>query len=227
MNAVIVVPYRDDGDVRQRNWGYAQEFWLKLGIPIVVGSSPEDEPFDITKARNEALRGATERFPSWDVALMADADVVLGAWQQALYTLELACYGHLYVVAHNEVRYISERGTKMVLEGLPLEEAPLDDVARGTWETAFAFSHEIWEAVGGFDPRFRGFGHQVEAFFHAAQTLFGAGRQSGRCYHLWHPYSADVSPPAPENRALVERYWIATGHPEQMRALLDEYVVAA
>lgn len=222
MSAVIVVPYRDDGGIRRRTWIYTQRFWEQLGLPVVLGDSPADEPFDITKARNEGVRGATERFPDWDVVLMVDADVVLGSPKQALHAIELARYGFIYVTAHSELRYLSEEGTRQVLEGLPFDRAARDAVHAETWESAFAFTHEIWVAVGGFDSRFSGFGHQVEAFFHAAKTLFGAGRQTGPCYHLWHPYSADIAPPNRENRALVERYWAATDNPALMREVIAQ-----
>ena len=231
MKAVIVVPYRDDGGARERNWRIAAQWWLGLGLaPIVVGSSPENEPFDITKARNAAVAGATERWPDWDVVLMTDSDVILQFGVQAQAALNIAHETNDYVVAHSAVRYLGEDEMEIVASGwAPALLGDRDlETARLTWETCFAFSREVWETLGGFDPRFRGFGHQVEAFFHAAKTLFGTFRVAGDCYHLWHPYSADQpNPHLAANRALVERYWAASGDRIAMKALLAEYVVNA
>ena len=214
MKAVIVVPYRGTEPVRRQNWATARSWWGQLGIPIYTGDSDEDRPFDVTQARNAAVRRAIEQ-EDWEVALMADADVVLGRHSQARAALSESLTTHRYVVAHSEVHYFG-----------PSHE--LEEITGNTWETAFAFTRAMWDVMGGFDPRFRGFGHQVEAFFHAAKTLFGAGRILGRCDHLWHPYSADQpNPHLAENRALVERYWAASGDRVAMHDLLSEYAVRA
>lgn len=224
MNGVVIVPFRPTDERRQRNWEYAERWWRELGFPICEGDGPSSEPFDITAARNAAVEGAIQTHPEWEIAFMVDADVVLGAHQQALYAAELAMYGSRYVVCHSEIRYLSEAGSDWVLEGGPIDRGGFEDIHSETWESAFVFSREVWVGIGGFDPRFRGFGHQVEGFFRAAQTLFGASRQTGRCYHLWHTYSANLKNPYLEdNAALVERYRQASGNRELMLALLCEY----
>lgn len=234
MKAVIVVPYRgvgmwhEAGELRVRNWRYARDFWRLLKLPVVSGDSPVGERFDVTKARNAAVREATDSHPDWEVALMADADVFLDSLEQAHIALQVAHETGAYVVAHSELWYLGPTESNHVIRGMAASSARRVQITGATWETAFAFSRELWEDVGGFDPRFRGFGHQVEAFFHACSTLAGNRRIEGRCYHLWHPYSAESPhPDLPANRELVERYWTASGDEPAMRALLAEYAVAA
>lgn len=228
MNAVICVPYRDDGAFRKRNWEAVQNWWLSLGYPVVVSGGPKAEAFDITKARNQVVAGVPVNFPDWDVALMTDADVVLSAPSQVNAALALARRTGQYVVAHDRLLYLSPKGSSSVALGRPAGMGELEMEVRETWETCFAFSRELWETIGGFDPRFRGFGHQVEAFFYASETLFGVDRVAGPCYHLWHPYSADaLNLDLPANRELVERYWSASGKPDAMHELLGEHRGAA
>lgn len=228
MNAVIVVPFRPDGEIRSRNWEYAEHWWRQLELPICEGDGPRNEDFDITRARNAAVASATDAYPDWEVALMTDTDVVLGSPATALRAIDAAYALNQYVVAHDRMAYLGDVGTmRVVNDGDPPARRALFEI-RSTWETVFAFTREMWEAIGGFDPRFRGFGHQVEAFFHAAKTLYVADRILGPCYHLWHPYSADQeNPHLAANRELVERYWAASGDEDAMRELLIEYVVAA
>lgn len=215
MRAVICVPYRDDDPVRAGNWAYARKFWRELDLPICVADSPSDESFDITRARNAAVALADASVPQWEVALMTDADSYLGSLRQAEKALEWAYVSDRYIAAHDELRY---------LDG----QYKVEHAVIGTWETVFAFSRTLWLAVGGFDPRFRGFGHQVEAFFHAACTLRDARRVHGPCFHLWHPYSARIdNPHLAENRALVERYWSASGDADAMVEILSEFQVTA
>jgi hypothetical protein len=232
-NAVIVVPYRgssawrEAGETRRRNWEYARAWWSELGLPIFIGDSPANARFDVTKARNAALALATQMNPDWDVALMTDADAVLGSLNQAKAALGVAFATRGYVAAHSELRYLSPRGAAYAERGYAITEAAVEMTIAETWETVFAFPRDLWEEIGGFDPRFSGFGHQVEAFFHAATTLRGNDRITGPCYHFWHPYSADSPHPALKaNRALVERYWEAADNEAAMRELVSEYVVA-
>jgi hypothetical protein len=232
MNAVIVVPYggtyeHETGEVRRRNWRHASGWWSQLNLPIYTGAGPKGQSFDVTRGRNAAVAVATAVEPDWDVALMTDADAFLGDHEQARQALETALEAGTYVVAHNELRYIQPGDSERVTLGMPLDLVTNFEVKR-TWETVFAFTRVLWEEIGGFDPRFRGFGHQVEAFFHAATTLAGDGYSiAGPCWHLWHPYSADQpNPHLVENRRLVDRYWSASGDEPAMRALLAEFVVA-
>lgn len=227
MSAIIAVPFRGDGISRTQNWDFCREWWEVLGLPIVQGDSPSGEVFDITKARNAAVRNATEEHPSWEVLLMTDADVLLDSHHAATTAMQIAHLTDKYVVAHSQIMYLSPQGTKRIFAGVPAEMDHVEDMHRHTWETCFAFTRKTWEAVGGFDPRFRGFGHQVEAFFHACKTLFGADRVlAGTCYHFWHPYGADqFNPHLPVNRELIQRYWDASGDRDGMLELLAEYVV--
>jgi hypothetical protein len=218
VKAVILVPFRTDAAKRARNWKHARKQWEKLGLPIFEGNTIGG--FQRAEARNNAARAAGD----WNVALYADADIILGDLAQALAALLSAEKTGQYTVAYSKLSYLSERGTQQVVSGLdPLRAHKRDNPVGLTWECCFAVRRDIFDHVGGFDERFQGWGGQVAAFFYAYATFGGRERVFGDAYHLDHPLvDRTKDPHFKTNCALAGRYNAAVDDKAAMTEILKE-----
>lgn len=164
------------------------------------------------------LEGAYE-----DVVVIADADVVCDPTR----ALEQVRAGAPWAVPHDQVRRLDQTGTLAALrnfqldEDLPLDEPPYRGIECGGMVVA---KRETLLDVPP-DARFIGWGQEDECWAVALKELVGEPwRGTETLYHLWHP---------PQDRYtrvrgsiaswdLKIRYMDARGHPEQMRALVEE-----
>ena len=204
MKTAVCVLWHPGDPWREQVWRFTRERWRTHGFDPVTGSSPDG----LYAARNQAARDAGD----WDVALFADADIVLGTGQADLALREAHRTGG-YVAAYTVLHYLDETQTRQLVRG----RAPLWDHGRtGIWEAAFAITRGLWDELGGMDERFQGRMGQMTAFIHAAGTLATLSRVPGYAVHLWHP-PVTGREYAPD---LWARYTDATGHPDRMRELL-------
>jgi hypothetical protein len=218
VRAVVLVPFRPDGAERDRNWDFARELWHELGLPIFAAGN-EGPTFERAEARNIAAKSAG----AWDVALFADADVVLESVAQADAAIMRAYRTGAYTVAYSHLSYLTPDGTLDAIERGFIAPADWVDATAFTWECCFAVRRDLFDRVGGFDERFRGWGYQVSAFFYACGTLAGRERIEGRLFHLDHPLvDRDKEPHFLANAALAERYLAAVDDEAAMSALLGE-----
>lgn len=170
---------------------------------------------------NDAARG------TWDVAVIADADVVAEPVQVFQAVLRANAYGNL-VAAYDRFVGLNQRITDRILAG----------TEKGHWErgarfrslrhvsSLLAIRRDLWDEVGGFDERFVGWGEEDTAFASAARVLRGFERIEGNVYHLYHQRQSPhktLRPEWHEAKALSERYQAAQTT-EEMRALLAERV---
>jgi hypothetical protein len=223
-DVVILVGRRADGGHRDRLWAYCEEFWVReTGWPIFVGHYDEPGPFCLSVASNRAAAAAGD----WEVALYVGADVVLGSGDQARAAVgEAAGAGHL-VFAHDHYYSLSEAGMEDVLAGSSphgrLSEWP---AWSNTFSSALAVPRQLWDEVGGFDERFRGWGFEDLAFWSACCALTGSfDRVTGPVFHLYHerdPKTREASLEHAENEALGRRYLAAKGSRRKMKAILAE-----
>jgi hypothetical protein len=95
-------------------------------------------------------------------------------------------------------------------------------------ESAYGGIHivprRLWDASGGYDERFLGWGSEDAAFQFACTVLGGYKALRGDVYHLWHPMQPR-DPSTPQfgaNIALGARYR-AIHRPDRMRALIAEH----
>jgi glycosyltransferase involved in cell wall biosynthesis len=185
MKAVILVPFRTDNAERQANWDNVHKNLATLGIPIVEGDN-KGRVFERARARNVAA----ELAGNWDVALFCDADILVPRDQLEAALMRSYLTG-AYVVAYSHLHYLTRKGTEQRLRGGGVNSHPefceSDEMVGLTWECAYAVRRDIWDTVGGFDERFRGYGGQVAAFFYAYATFGGRSRINGNAYHMDHP----------------------------------------
>lgn len=189
MNVVVAVPYRPDFGHRDRLFTHLREhFWNNVGFRLLIGRN-DDDPFNRSAAVNTALAG------SWDVAVIADADTWVPA-RRLHEAVDLAWESDRLVAAFDAVVELSREGTEDVLCGrVGLGGSFSADRVRTreleTQSSMLAVSRFLWNSVGGFDERFRGWGAEDNAFWRACAIRGGEPeRLAGNAYHLWHPAAA-------------------------------------
>lgn len=238
----ILVPRRADNGIRDTIWAHLRQRWEALGYPVVEGHHDEREgPFNRSRAINRAARAAG----GWDVALILDGDVWVqphqleGAEMDALSTGRLA-FGHT-------AWWCTTAATRdAILNPLRLQrwwEHPVDyDLDRyDTWpdeawsirnpisySCVMAVRRDLWDAVGGFDERFQGWGAEDWAWHVSCEELAGPSlRQPEPVIHLHHPMCEEArAANAHERNALHDAnvqlgkaYYAARGHPNRLRRL--------
>lgn len=172
---VVWMPYRGDGDWRDRNFEVAHRQASSLGFPVVVADSG-DEPFSIARTWN---RCADER--PWDRAIRWAADFALVDPTTVLAALAV---DHHYVFAFDTCSTLDGAQTRQVHRGGPQPFEPTKLPFGGI----NVVTRSMWEDVGGFDPRFLGWGHEDRAFVHAVEVLHGPRLNvGGHMLNLWHP----------------------------------------
>ena len=226
----VLIPYRRVDDRRHKLYEWTKLQWRRMrtesNLQVVVGSCPAG-PWRKALAYADALERALG-----DIIVFADADCF---FPQAGEAINMLARGDSeWVRTADEVRRLTDLGTKAVLEGWTVQDAEqrfgLDEPAY-THEAAGAGTI-LWRADAErvpLDPRFEGWGHEDSAWADALTTLVGHGAYcpGSICYHLWHEPQARLSRVvgSRESLRLRRRYGRALGDVEAMTALLGEFQV--
>lgn len=183
---VVAIPYRPDFGHRDQLFTHLKDhYWNNIGFELLVGHN-SDGPFNRAKAINQALNC------DWDIAVIADADTWVPAKQlhQAILTARIT--GRL-VAAFDAVVELSRACTMEILHNITSLAGSFgaDKVRTRELETQssmLVIPRTLWDAVGGLDERFEGWGCEDNAFWKACDLHGGTPeRMSGNAYHLWHP----------------------------------------
>lgn len=227
VKVVTLVPRRAGDPHRDRLWEFCRSWWQAdhPDWPIVEGHH-DTGPFNRSAALNQAARG------DWDVAVVIDADIIANPTAAAT-AVDIAHGTGRLVISHHDRVMLNRRGTDQVLDGYrgPWRvKAMVETVYTDSVSCCLAIPRQAWDAVGGFDERFAGWGYEDSAFHIAVETLTGstAVRLASELFHLWHATSSEASKASPTcvaNRSRLERYQAAAGDPTTVRALLDEVAV--
>lgn len=179
MNVAVCVPWIDVGcEHRARALEFIQDWWTKLGIPVVYGTA-DGEHVNRAAARNDAARRTDA-----DILVFADADTFIEAEQFAAMVdraQETDCLVHGYTKHWLLTRSATSRAYygELVRGGTVLQNQP---------SGVIAVSRSLLNLVGGHDERFLGWGGEDRAFQLACNTMSGPGwRIQGDSFHLWHP----------------------------------------
>jgi GT2 family glycosyltransferase len=221
---VVLVPRRADHGPRDRLWRFVRAHWEDHHPFWVIHEGHHDEGlFNRSAAINLAASEAGE----WDLAVVVDADTLVGP-QQVAAALAVAWSVGRFTLAYDNFCYLNRRGTEKVLRGyLGAWEPYVEWSMPGTCSSAVVVTRELWAAVGGFDPGFVGWGMEDVAFSLACQALGdGLERIPGPIWHLHHPPSAENAdtPAFRANIERLERYRSAqgAGTPQAMTAVLRQ-----
>ena len=220
VKAVILVPRRADGGRRDLLWEYTRAHWEALGWPIFVGTH-DDGPFNAAAARNEAARLAGD----WEVAVFVDADSIMLDHEPVRKAVKIAAQSGQFLRPYNRY-WMTDAGGADAMMATGRRPTSGVRILRGgdAHGGVNIVPRRLWDDVGGYDERFRGWGSEDSAFEMACRTLGGFHQLPGEVFHLWHPISADRSTGDPgfqANVALRHRYERAQ-RASSMRALLDE-----
>jgi hypothetical protein len=220
MNVAVLVPRRADGARRDAVWAWVAERWAREhpDWPVIEGHH-DDGPFN----RSVAINRASQTAGKWDVAVIADADSFCGA-EQLLAAVDQAVATGTMVIAYEQYCYLNKAMSDRVMAGW-----------NGSWWDGVEFSltntcsnmnvitRKLWNAVGGFDEGFVGWGFEDCAFSVCCTAFGGLARVPGDVWHLWHQPSAENNKDSPEWQTGLDRlnrYSACEGDPKKLRELL-------
>lgn len=230
MRVSVVVPYRPDDGLRDAHWAKLCERW-RTAFPhwdVVTGTTHRSEgPWIKAVAAERAVRAADALEP--DVLVVADADVWLTPSSALAQAASLVHTGQAaWAVPHNQVRRLGLASSEHVLNGGRFGEhlALAERVYKGMVGGGIAvFSRQGWERIGGFDPRFKGWGGEDSALGRAADTLLGRHtRLDGTLWHFWHEPQQRISRTKGSQYSdnLLSTYRRCTGRPALMNSLIKK-----
>jgi hypothetical protein len=222
MRTVVLVPRRSDGGRRDVLWTWLAQRW-KQDRPDweVFEGHHNDGLFNRSAAINTAARAAGQ----WDVAVIADADSLAGA-DQLQQAVDLAATSGTMVIAYTRYVYLNRTMSDLILAGFTGSWWDgVEFTLANTCSTMVAVPRKLWNAVGGFDEGFVGWGWEDCAFSASCAALGGRTRIPGEVWHLWHPPSGENNQDSPEwqaGLARLNRYSACEEDPKKTRALLVE-----
>lgn len=212
--SVVWIPYRGDGDWRDRNFELAYAQASSLGLEVIVADSGH-EPFSIANTWNLCAELSP---PDWLIALRWAADFILVDVASAEEALEHPSH---YTFAFDRVTTLDRVQTAQMHRGETARHRP----GRLPFGGINKLTRAAWDAVGGYDPRFLGWGHEDRAFVHALEVLgYTRARVPGHMLNLWHPKrrhrpSDLYFTRRDANRRLLDEY-LEIADPADMRAYL-------
>jgi len=222
VNVEVVIPWRGGCPHRDRALAWVLGRWLDAGFAATVAETGGCGPWRKADAVNPAVAASGA-----DLVVVADADVWCDGITAAVAAVE---GGAPWAIPHRLVWRLDETASDEVTsDRLDLgrvwmahtEQTPYTGVAAGGMLVA---RRGVLVDVP-LDRRFAGWGGEDHAWGYALGTLHGQPwRGRAPLWHLWHPTPERVSRivGSQESEALRRRYWLAIGHRESMRAIVEE-----
>ena len=191
----VLVPFRANGprDVRIKSWKWIEQRWRHL-LPeaeICVGTDT-GQPFSKSVAVNDAYSKS-----HGDMLVIVDAD----SWIEEgnLMTGIRNAYARERLIVPWWTAYrLTKTDSEIIMKSDPAGENPVDtrmrENAAGTGPSpasaamVLCIQRVSFERVGGFDPRFRGWGSEDVSFGLSCWTLLGRNEYGmGEAFALYHP----------------------------------------
>ncbi len=219
----VLIPWRESSPDRKRifDWVLARCRALLPEAGISLADSGH-EVFNRGASINLAAREA-----KGDVFLISDADTFFHA-DQIHAAVQLLENQQTWVLPYETYVNLDAGSTERILAGPPTASVVAEDVTADFWlkdsvSGLIVLTKEDFEAMGGYDEAFRGWGHEDRAFEAAANTLVGpCQRLPAYCYHLDHePTMRFEQPEIGHNRLLAEEYRRVVGQRDAMKRLVN------
>lgn len=249
----ILVPFRDDGEHRSRVWRWLRRYWRAQGLDaeIIQGFDDGGNPFSKAVAVNQAATLARGH-----IFLVLDADAYMSAatLQRCADHIEtrsrsgtdtwLMPYNYLYRLAQDPtLRVLSSSPEDPAMPSTAVPHPRLLEIDYGGYDPSPNAGHQYgamammmprdgFYAVGGMDPRFRGWGSEDVSMLRSLDTLWGQHEVAvGPILHMWHERVGNNhlnrrwvgQPWEVANSRLAQRYATAYAEPEYMQGLADEH----
>jgi hypothetical protein len=216
----VIVPFRATTPERQTNWAWVRARYADHhpDWEIILAEQSAGE-WVKARALEPALAGAPD-----DVIVIADADL----WCDGLGpAVEAVRAGAGWAIPHGTVYRLSERATRLVLDGADphgQETQEDEDPYAATAGGGFIVSQRRTLLEIPPDPRFLGSSGMDVAWGFALRCLAGEPwRGTATAFHLWHPWDkrSDRVGGLPRSSLwLRRRYRVASHSPWLMRRLL-------
>jgi len=222
-NVSIIIPFQTDHGPREEAFEWIKRYYATVmpDAELCLGLYNGSE-INKAKAVNQAATKATK-----DIFVIADADIVYDP-EIIINAIELLKEA-AWVVPFTEIYDIPKQATKYLLRKQPKWplSVGIDECIKVNWiYEGFAGKLNVipranFEAAGGFDERFIGWGGEDDAFSHAVNTLCGKFVNcEGRLFHLWHPPAyTDTNH---NNQKLLNRYISASGNKYETLKIIKE-----
>ena len=189
----VLIPFRATfGSQRERILHRILQLWAQVpGVQLCLGTDggDGDELFSVARAFNAARSSA-----AGDRLLLVGADHVPPD-EQTLARILADLEVRPWIGVFAKTWQLTEGATEQVLAGAEPSTVAGQHTLIPSCEGIVALRADAWDAVGGMDARFVGYGPEDRAFRVALETAFpdGIGAGSGHVISLWHE-------PAPRDR---------------------------
>jgi len=179
--------------------------------------------------RSAAVNTAATLAGDWRTAIIIDSDVICHP-PNVFEAIELANSSGRMVLPYDVRKDLNAMGSEAIMTGY-----------KGNWNkfvrlrytdgvsNVVVLTRALWDAVGGLDPAFQGWGWEDNAFRAACWTFSGGPelRIPGEVWHFYHRSAkteAKGTPSWAANQARAERYRTNTGDKDAIRAIRAETV---
>jgi hypothetical protein len=219
IDATVCIPWRPTAE-RMPAYNRVRDFWNYHGFKVIEHDSggrtsdpPSARPFNLSQARNNAVRKAITRY-----VIVADADTLpdIGAVMASLDEFDGVTW------PFTEYRHIPG----WCADKADLMSAPADRVYNASVGGIFICQRERYWKLGGCDELFTGWGFEDNAFHAVADTLSHVRRMPGIVFSFNHFHGdprhdeyRDMSKENP-NRSRYELYRVCSKRPHLMRELI-------
>ncbi len=215
---VVIGHGLNDGPIRVRAREYVAGLYEAQGFRVHLAQCPTEE-----WSKGAAVNPVADQTTS-EILILADADSFVAPEHLDRAIGQARVRG--WAMPHSTVKRLDRESSDRLIRGMPgrqrLERSAYPALPGGG---IVIVTRETWDLVGGFDPRFRGWGGEDHAFGLALRCLTGNEVNPRRIcplVHLWHPEAPNCRRPSDNNRVLDKRYRDARSKPDLMAQLVEE-----